>query len=40
VNAGAAAWQAPSLEPSLEPAWHADGNGCRAVRAEMRRYLR
>lgn len=39
VNAGSAAWQAPSLEPSLEPAWHASGSSCRAVRAEMRRYL-
>jgi len=39
VNAGAAAWQVPSLEPSLEPAWHADGYGCRALRAEMHRYL-
>jgi hypothetical protein len=39
VNAGASPWQAPSLEPSLEPVWRGlpDGDDCRAVRAELRR---
>jgi hypothetical protein len=41
VNALAAAWQAPSLEPSLEPRWQGqpDGDDCRAVRAELRRLV-
>jgi hypothetical protein len=40
INAGAAAWQAPSLEPSLEPRWSSvDADDCPAVRAELRRWL-
>jgi hypothetical protein len=45
LNAGAAAWQAPSLVPSLEPSWRADleqdaaAGGCAALRAELRRWL-
>lgn len=41
VNAGAAAWQAPSLVASLEPAWdtHLDADRCDAVRAELRSWL-
>lgn len=41
VNAGAAAWQAPSLVPSLEPSWDAalDDAPCRAVRDELRTWL-
>ncbi len=39
VNAGASPWQAPSLEPSLEPAWRGlpGDDDCRAVRRELRR---
>jgi hypothetical protein len=39
VNAGASPWQAPSLEPSLEPIWRGlpDEDDCRAVRGELRR---
>ena len=42
VNAGASPWQAPSLEPSLEPVWRGlpDGDDCRTVRAELRRRVR
>jgi hypothetical protein len=46
LNAGAAAWQAPSLLPALEPTWRAaledadaDDGGCAALRAEIRRWL-
>ncbi|MEX0663648.1 MAG: hypothetical protein WD598_02615 [Acidimicrobiia bacterium] len=41
VNAGAAAWQAPSLVLSLEPSWDArlDDAPCRAVRDEIRTWL-
>jgi len=41
VNAGAAAWQAPSLVTSLEPGWRAalDDRGCTAVRTALKRWL-
>jgi hypothetical protein len=44
VNAGAAPWQVPDLEPSLNPEWKrlpdaSEKSGCRAVRAELRRWL-
>ena len=41
VNFGAAAWQAPSLDTSLEPTWdeQLDDAGCAAVRAELRSWL-
>jgi hypothetical protein len=40
VNAGAAAWQVPSLEVSLEPGWATrSDDSCRSVRAEMRGWL-
>jgi hypothetical protein len=38
VNAGAAAWQVPSLERALEPRWNTTIDNCRAVRAELRRW--
>ena len=41
VNAGAAAWQAPSLDPALEPGWSSiEPDDCPAVRAQLRRWLR
>ncbi len=41
VNFGAAAWQAPSLETSLEPTWdeQLEDSGCADVRAELRSWL-
>jgi hypothetical protein len=40
IGAGAAAWQAPDLEQSLEPAWESlPSERCRAVRAELRRWI-
>ena len=41
VGSIAAAWQAPSLSPGLEPAWRAlpDPGDCVAVRRAMRRWL-
>jgi hypothetical protein len=41
VNALAAPWQVPSLEPDLEPRWRAqpDAEECRAVRASLRRLV-
>jgi hypothetical protein len=41
VNAGAAAWQAPSLVTSLEPSWREDltNDRCTDVRAELRSWL-
>jgi hypothetical protein len=41
VNAGAAAWQAPSLVTSLEPGWRADldDRGCAAVHGALQRWL-
>jgi hypothetical protein len=39
VNAGAAPWQVPSLESSLESGSAIDADDCPAVRAELRRWL-
>jgi len=41
VNALAAPWQAPGLEPSLESAWREqpEAGDCRALRAELRRLV-
>jgi hypothetical protein len=40
INAGAAAWQAPSLEPALEAGWSAiDADDCTAVRGRLRQWL-
>jgi hypothetical protein len=41
VNVGAAAWQAPDLDRSLEPKWDDDEHAdrCTRVRAELRRWV-
>jgi len=42
LSAGAAPWQAPGLEPTLEPAWRDQprGGGCAAVRADLQALVR